>query len=65
MVKLFNINKGGHMNKLYCDSLIVAQMNAEVLQKQGYEVFIHSYVSYDKNNRPYLNYYIIYRKEGE
>lgn len=51
------------MNKLYCDDLVSATLNAEMLQRQGYEVFIHSYVSYDKNNTPYLKYYIVYRKE--
>ena len=51
------------MNKLYCDCLVSANLNAEMLSKQGYEVFIHSYVSYDKNSTPYLKYYIIYRRE--
>lgn len=51
------------MNKLYCDCLTSATLNAEMLQRQGYETFIHSYVSYGKDNTPYLKYYIIYKKE--
>lgn len=47
--------------KLYCDSFDSAVLNAEYLISRGFEVFFHSYVTYDKEKKAYLNYYLIYR----
>ena len=48
-------------NKMYCDSFDVAVLNMEYLISRGFEVFLHSYVTYDKDKNAYLNYYLIYR----